>query len=368
MIVRSWRALAALGVWAAVVSGAVLGPGWIRSRLHPQVYTSSGYGGFVPAPPKLPAEKAAAKDDPVAKQIESVQTAYAAGHYQEAEKAAQQVRAAVSGPSDVVSRMQAAGALQALAYSAARRKDYGLARERFALTVKEAETLPNHGKPAAPIGQNPPAMDEEAAYQHAVLTGAMGDKAGAEKEYLTFMQTYPESPLVQGAVGRIGRMHHGNIPKDAEAAWRKAMDTAQEREKERRKETAICGAECLKEMINRLGAGNAGQAPDVQALAKEMKTTDEGSSMADLAATARRHGLKATGLALTQKGLEEQALPLVSLMSPGHYVIVEQVTKDKVSIWDPDGAGQGKGARRTLPLREWKMMWRGVGMTLTRGS
>jgi ABC-type bacteriocin/lantibiotic exporter with double-glycine peptidase domain len=163
-------------------------------------------------------------------------------------------------------------------------------------------------------------------------------------------------------------MHHGNIPKDAEAAWRKAMDTAQEREKERRKETAICGAECLKEMINRLGAGNAGQAPDVQALAKEMKTTDEGSSMADLAATARRHGLKATGLALTQKGLEEQALPLVSLMSPGHYVIVEQVTKDKVSIWDPDGAGQGKGARRTLPLQEWKMMWRGVGMTLTRGS
>jgi TolA-binding protein len=139
------------------------------------------------------------------------QKLYDSGRFREAEAAAQPLIAQAAASADPAVRAQGARARRVQAFAAARRRDFPLARQRFALLWQEAARLPDRGKQAASPGENPPTLEAEAAYQHAVLTAALGDTQAAEAEFKRFIRQYPESPLVHAAVQRIGKLHGGNV-------------------------------------------------------------------------------------------------------------------------------------------------------------
>ena len=346
-----WRAW--IGAAVALAALSIVGLRVLR-RAPRMVYTSEGYGGFVLAPPaKAPAGASAA---PSPSPLKDAQDAYRKGQYAKAESAALQAIREGAGRSDPASRRAVVDAREVFAYSAARRKDFAAARERFGDLRVTASSLPDHGTQTAPPGQTAPTIEADAAFQHGVLT-AMKDPASGEAEYRKFMQTYPESPLVHAAIQRIGTLHGGHIPKDAEAIWKHAVDTAQQRDRARQREASLCGPECMAELLRRQGT-----TPDVHALASEMHTNERGTTMQGLAEAADRRGWKAQGLALTPKGLAEQTLPLIALVRPDHYVIVDGVSTEAVSVWDPDRDGCGKGGERQLTAQQWKQAWSGVGL------
>ena len=331
----------------------------------PLVYSANGYGGFMPAPaaPK-PSALAAGRAAPAKKAAppeQVAQAAYAAGQYAAAETAAAQVVAQAARQPTLPRRKAAAQAGSLLAYAAARRHDLRLARVRFATAQKEAAVLPDKGQQPALIGQPTPAtLEEDDAFQHAVCTGALGDKPAAEAEYVAFLHRFPDSPLVPASIKRIARMHGGDIPPADEAVWREAMRIDAAHQKAKLREASLCGPECLSELLRRRG-----ERASVHALAAEMHTSDQGTSLEALADAARTHGYSAQGLALTQKGLAEQTLPVIALIAPGHYLLVEAVAPAAVTAWDPDAHGQGKGDARTLPLADWQRRWHGIALALT---
>ena len=377
----------AAGLLGLTLLGTTLlgGSAWLATH-HPVrhaapprlVYTAQGYGGFLPAPvtPKAAAPgrsvppmtmtaKMTAKTSAPPEQV--AQDAYAAGRYADVETAAAQViRQAIQHPT-LPHRRAAARAGSLLAYAAARRHDLKLARARFATARGEAAALPDKGKQPAMPGQETATLEEDDAFQHAVCTGALGDKPAAEAEYVAFMRRFPESPLVQASVKRLARMHGGDIPPAAEAVWREAMGTAQKHQAALQREASLCGPECLAELLHRHG-----EASDVHALGREMQTSDRGTTLAALADAARTHGFRPQGLALTQKGLTQtlaaQRRPVIALIAPGHYVLVEAAAPVGVTVWDPDARGLGRGERRTLPLSDWQRRWHGVALALAPGS
>lgn len=361
------RVGAAIGLGLLAAGSLWLGgPRAARRAGQAAVYTASGYGGFVtPASPK-PAPRPTVSDktgkaalarraDPV----RAARLAYSAGRYGEAEMAAQAVVSQAAHTKSVPLRRRAAFARQVLAYSAARRHDLPLARARFAALETEAAKLPDGGKPEARLGEDPPTLTEEAAFQHAVCTGALGDKGAAEAEYVAFMKGHPDSPLVGAALKRIARLHGGDVPKEDEAVWRRAQRVAQARQRARMRAASLCGPECLAELLRRRG-----EAADVRGLAKEMGTGERGTTLSALAGAAKRRGFHPRGLALTPRGLTRQRLPLVALVAPGHYVLVEGLTAGAVTVWDPDARGVGRGDRRAVPAAEWGRMWRGTALAL----
>lgn len=369
---------------AASIAGlAVLGGGaWLavhhqaRQTAPPHlVYTASGYGGFLPAPTVAkavtkaarPSSSTTARAKPQTPPVQVASEAYAAGRYGEVERAAALVvRQAVRQPT-LPHRQAAARAGSLLAYAAARRHDLTLARTRFVTARLEAAALPDKGKLPAPPGQPPATLEEDAAFQHAVCTGALGDKPAAEAEYVAFMRRFPDSPLVQASVKRIARLHGGDVPPADEAVWREAMATAQKHQAALQREASLCGPECLAELLRRHG-----EASDVHALAREMQTSERGTALAALAGVARKHGFQPQGLALTQKGLMQTLAapgrPIIALIAPGHYVLVEAAAPVGVTVWDPDALGIGRGERRTLPLSDWQRRWHGVALALAPGS
>lgn len=361
-----------LGFVTAVV---VLGGGFALWRC-PQpaakpkgVYTPEGFGGYVTTAPN-PAKPTLSRSTTEAglKQgLEQAAAQYNAGQFTLAEATARTVRSKVPASASPALRKAGVQAHLVQAYAAARRKDLKGARAEFAAVHKEAASLTgvigkqDETKTAGsqPNGRPEIAIEEQAAYQHAVCTAALGDKVEAEAEYCRFMQQYPDSPLVAAAVKRIGRLHGGDIPKEAEAVWKQAMATAKAHEMVRQRALSMCGPECLAELLRRQG-----KKADVQALAREMKTSDQGTRLDALAKAAKQRGFAAQGLALTTRGLAKQKLPVVALISPGHYVLVESLATDAVRYWDPAANGAGKGAARTVSGVEWNRMWGGVTLAL----
>lgn len=294
-------------------------------------------------------------DDP----LRPAMDAYSNGKYRDAEAEALQVRDAATGSQDPEERKRAVEAQSILAYSAARRKDFKLARDRFEVMRKEAAKLPGKGKPDPQPGVISPTLEEDAAYQHAVCTAAMGDKKAAEAEYLQFIREHPDSSLIYGAVQRIERLHNGKLPKEAEKVFQQAKKTVQEREKKRLQEQSMCGPECLAELLRRKD-----EKPDVKALAKELGTSENGTSLKALADVAEKHGYSTEGLSLTWEGLRKQPTPLIALLKPGHYVIVNNVGGLGVTIWDPNGAGLHKPSTRRLSPNSWAKEWTGFALVL----
>lgn len=315
-------------------------------------YTSEGYGGFVPAPTKT---KGKSQKSPLQTAID----AYNKGDYKGAEAMALSVVESSSNSKSPKKQKEAARAQYILAFSAARQKDMALARDRFAVLKEKAAKLPDKGKQGNMPGVVSPTLEEDAAYQHAICTAALGNKKAAEAEYIQFMRDYPESPLIDASLSRIEKLRDGHLPPQAEAVWNNARKIAQVREKAKQKEQSLCGPECLAELLRRQGIK-----ADVYKLAKEMKTNEDGTSLKALADTAEKHGFSAKGLQLTQHGLVKQPLPLVALIAPGHYVLVEKVTPKEVTIWDANGKGLSKPSTRSYSIKEWTHIWSGIALVL----
>ncbi|MCW3055743.1 MAG: apxIB [Chthonomonadales bacterium] len=339
-----------LAVVATVLAGGSIGVwGWTRAHSsETHLYTPAGFGGYVGADRKPQVETP----------LQKATVAYSNGKFADAEQIANDVIQQANGlPNNVEIGHQGLLARRILAYSSARQKRYGEAKTRFEALRQAAYESPNHGALRVAVGEVAPTLEEEGAFQEAVCTGAQGDTKAAEHEYDDFMRRYPQSILVHAAVKRIGRFHGGDIPKASEAIWKEAMAVQKAADEDVKRSEALCGPECLSELLRRQGRKS-----DVGALAAEMHTTGEGTNLIALQKTAKRHGLKLEGMALSEKGLSKQKLPLVALIQPGHYVLVEKVAPAQVSVWDPDAKGIGIGGRRTFSTADWAKAWGGVAL------
>ena len=419
---RIWLGRARISAAATVIGcGVSFGLwGWTHGRVETHLYSASEFGGYVGANRKrLP-------DTPLQRASE----AYGAGRYGEAERTANEViaQAAVSLPGSsppspqfwgntsasppgaLSQRSVGAGheallARRILAYSSARQGRFAEAKARFASLRQAAYESPDHGRQRIALGDTAPTLEEEGAFQEAVCTGALGDKRAEEAELDGFLRSYPQSILVHAAVKRIGRMHGGDVPKDAEGLWKQAMAVQKAADEKERRDQALCGPECLAELLRRKsgeasrqdakaqrreeisrigtksqrrdevsrngtkalrepgeeGSRYAGGA-DVATLAGEMRTGGEGSSVAAMQATAAKHGMRLQGVSLTPRGLAKQRLPIIALIAPGHYVLVEAVTASGVAVWDPDAKGAGAAGRRSFGADAWDKAWNGVAL------
>lgn len=103
-------------------------------------------------------------------------------------------------------------------------------------------------------------------------------------------------------------------------------------------------------------------------LATELKTNNKGTSLLAMVQVAQKHGLDATGLSLTIKGLRKQPLPLIALIMPGHYVIVEKVSDKTITYWDPSGGGLGKPDIKRSRTADWTHQWSGAAMVIRTKS
>lgn len=359
---RKYALLSGLGVLVAVGAFALTRSGRREQAKGSGRYVASGYGGFVPVQSMTPAltptgNSKAAQNSTASGPLKPAIDAYAAGKYEEAERKAEALTPSPS-PNSGRGKQVAAQARLLLAFSAARRKDLSLARDRFAEARHVASKLPDHGKQSAGLGDPQPSIEEEAAYQHAVCTGALGEKDEAEREYIAFMKSYPESPLVHAAIKRVARFHDGNPTPEAEAAWKSAVEIAKTRDRERERQLAMCGPECLAELLRRRSQGAS--PATVNELAADMGTSEQGTSVATLIEAARKRGIEAKGLHATLKGLEGLKLPVIALVAPGHFVLVENVSDSGVTVWNPDGKGAGKAAIRQYTSAEWQRAWGGV--------
>jgi len=371
---------------AAVLAVLPVGGGWLAWRSTALAAVPGiAAGPSEPAPLPVKSSKPTIKA-PQPEVVQPALDAYNAGRYPEAEAAAEPLVAQAARSPDPAVRKQGARARWVQAFSAARRRDLSLARERFALLKREAARLPDKGKPEVKLGETPPpTLEEEGAYQHAVLTAALGQEEAAEGEFKRFMRDYPESPLAHAAVKRIGRMHDGDIPKDAEVVWQAAVKTAQTRANARERSRSLCGPEVLAEVLRRraerAGGGSAAVAPGVGELARELNTDHLGTTLQAVAEAARKRGFTAKGLQLTWKGLQAQfnapapaAAPapyMLALIQPGHYVLVEQASFSQVRVWDPQAVppsgapgDAGRPGTREFTPEQWAAVWQGVVLTL----
>jgi len=120
----------------------------------------------------------------------------------------------------------------------------------------------------------------------------------------------------------------------------------------------MCGPACLAELLRRQG-----EHADTRLLASEMGTNEQGTSLEALAKAAKKRGMQAQGFSLTQCGLSKQHLPVIVLLTPGHYVLVDEVTSDHVTVWDPFGKGIGEPGVHQYPMKDWSRMWTGIALT-----
>jgi predicted double-glycine peptidase len=346
-------ALLPLTVGAAIMAAGALGVVGIvarhRSVKHiAMVYSPAGFGGYIPAN-RTPRP---VSNDPLA----AARSAYYAGHWTDAEQIAGAVCASLSGSSDPTAARRVAYGEQIEAWSAARRGDLATARERFATLRDTAASLPDHGAMKVKLGETPlPTLEEEGSFQHAVCTSALDGargKSAAEAEYRGFLTQYPRSILIHATVKRLAHMHGGDLPKSDEALWTADMNLQKREDKAERREESLCGPQCLAELLRR-----GGKSVDVHALANEMHTTDEGTTAASMVKSAAKHGLVLSGLAVTERGLEKQALPAIALVSPGHYVIVERITALTVTAWDP---GPVKCGDHSFSRAKWAKLFMGA--------
>lgn len=330
-----------------------------RAARTGMVYSSAGFGGYVPAGAQSthPGPPPRTGEGVNSGAWERTVDAYGRRRFGAASSLAMQVLDETHRAADPAAKHRALQARAIIAYSAAFQKDYSSANEWFADLQQAAAALPDHGKQQGRMGDVLPTWEEEAAFQQVVCLGALGHKMAAEAEYRQFMRRYPDSILIHAAVKRIRRFHQGNLPKDAEAAWKVAMAHQKARDDARRREGAMCGPRCLAELLRRKGA-----MVTAHALANEAGTDTHGTSLEALAKAASRHGLPLHGVEATEKGLAKLPLPAIALLQPGHYVLVEHIGPTQVSVWDPDGRGPAHPGERSYAAGDWDKTWNGMAL------
>ncbi len=351
-------------ITALCLLGPILAAGYAAARRHrgaapPTLhYRAASYGGFDAATAHSALRQPSANGTALA----AVETAYAAGHYEEARRLADGLRPADSEPPMEKKRTVAARLLAA--YATAREGDFRGAREQFATVRDLAEPLPDHGARPLRLGIPEPTLEEEAAFQHAVCTLKVEGGAEAESEWKFFMERYPQSILVHAAMKRTARLHHGDVPAETERVWKHAVALQVAHDRARRREASLCGPACLAEAL-RL---QTGKRADTHALAAETGASDQGTTMLAIARAARRRGLSAQGLRLTPAGLRGQKLPLMARVRPAHFVLVESASGEGVDVYDPVRASAGNGIHRHLSWASFSKEWTGAALTLSRAD
>lgn len=137
-----------------------------KTASNKPTFNKQGYGGYTSSNSKR--ADSPKQEDPLQPALE----AYDSGNYKKAEAYAQKVVDNMSQSKDPKQMKTLVKAREVLAFSAARRKDLKLARERFAVMKTEASKLPDKGKQESEIGKVEPTLTEDAAYQHAGCTAA----------------------------------------------------------------------------------------------------------------------------------------------------------------------------------------------------
>ena len=137
------------------------------------------------------------------------------------------------------------------------------------------------------------------------------------------------------------------------------METQKQLKRQEDRAASMCAPKCLSELLRRRG-----KTVSVEALAKEMKTDENGTSLLALSDAAKKRGFHPQGLKVTEAGLRQQFLPAVAFLGPGHFVLVEKITPSRIYVWDPSTSENGKPSAKDYSLLEWKRSWGGVVLTL----
>ncbi len=386
-----WGSLGVVALAGVGVSGWLIGRRTPPTPIvveSPASYTRDGFGGIVSVPvrknPVAPVPSAiTGKSVPVSTPVSVASDPVAPARVALAQRRypaalAEARKTIASTPPNTPTRRKARLTARKIeAFVLARQGDLKGAQQVFATLASEgARFSEGNIRPAVAPGEwERPTLREDALYQHAILTAAQGDKPAAEREFNAFLQKFPESPLMIAAVKRVSRFHDQNIPKETEALWKAAMDTRAKRDKEARRVAALCGPKCLAELLRRRSPQPPINAPRppvlggnsedgvVERIARSMKTDEDGTSLLALRDEARRQGFsQAEGVRLTAIGLKAQKLPLIALIMPGHFVLVDRVDEKKVTLWDP-----ALGKSRAVSWEKWAEQSMG-GVALTLGG
>ncbi len=150
----------------------------------------------------------------------------------------------------------------------------------------------------------------------------------------------------------------GDIPADDEALWTQAVGNRKPSSRGRTRR-GVVGPESLRK------CSGQGKSLEVHALAREMQTGADGTSLRQLAAW--RSAWPGGGGRGTDAGrVGEAGIALIALLKPGHYVLVERVSGQGVRVWNPDAEGTGRAGTKTYTLAEWQGVWSGIALSVER--
>lgn len=191
---------------------------------------------------------------------------------------------------------------------------------------------------------------EQGAYQ-AAICAYLRDRQAGIRQMTAFLECYAASPLVYGAYRRLLRWTKDQPPLAVQRAWRKVEAV----QKQRRREAAACGPQALAYALKLFGIE-----ADWKRLMKECGTSEEGTSLWALAQAARRRGLSAVGLEVSQEGLKELEPPFLVYLPSGHYQVVVR-SGEQWRVYDPPTSQAVPFFREGLGSE-----WRGIVLKLQR--
>ena len=110
----------------------------------------------------------------------------------------------------------------------------------------------------------------------------------------------------------------------------------------------MCGPIAFVRVCEELGVETT-----VEEIAKLAGTDETGTTMYGLFQAAQSKGLRAVGMRLNLEELEDIAKPIIVHFKSGHFVAVEKIEDEQVTITDQEGLN------RTLQLKEFRRKWDG---------
>jgi hypothetical protein len=216
----------------------------------------------------------------------------------------------------------------------------------------------------------PADFEREAAYQHAVLTAAIGEKPAAAKEYLAIINEFPESEQAAKAIRRLAKLHGGELLPHEQKAWEAAQKTARDNARACVRARSLCGPEVVAELLRRgesqslTSLGSLSSLPTLPSLAQEMKADEFGVTLKSMQQALIRRGYWVKGLKLTLPALWNKKLPAVALLKEGHFVLVDRIADGTVETWDPDLDGSGSDGAKTYHWPHFEKAWTGMALIL----
>lgn len=205
-------------------------------------------------------------------------------------------------------------------YSLASKKDFGAAREAFQTIDREYggtnSADPDYGT-----------IPDQAKYQAIVCLVAEGKAAEAKKEFRQFLKDRPTSHLAVQAFRRLVRLNKGVEDPNDIALYENAIKA---QEAATKRAIAECGPLVVQRFLSEFQQEDIAL-PD---LIKLCKQGEEGTTMLNLAHAFVSHKVGALGRQVNAPDFRHTPQPFVWLMDD-HYVLVERISGDEVTSWDP---------------------------------